>query len=275
MALYTQLTDVEKTCLGTCEARFRSRARFPDELRSLDSTYDDQALTLLLTPAERSQIHDRVLNGQKATISYWVGVRTVELDRIVLECRGCAQFVLVGAGMDMRPWRLSWPEGSTVFELDSASICRAREAVAGHIGAPRACARKCVPADLADWEAASRSLVAAGFDSSRPAVFIAEGLLGYLDVEAMLALLRGARSTAAKGSVFVATAPPSEEQKHSNEAVGGKMFHKTFEPSESTARRMREAGWETVDIVPGAETASRYGIATSFVQDILVAKIPL
>eukprot|EP00727_Mastigamoeba_balamuthi_P008344 m51a1_g4131 putative phospholipase d3 (630) ;mRNA; f:191122-195018 len=244
MALSSQLSDVEKTCLNTCEARCTSLSYFPAELAALDCSYDDRVLGLLLTPSERAQLHERLLKGPCSPKFEWIGIRSVALDRLLV-C--CPQVVIIGAGMDMRPWRLRWPAGTVVYEVDSPSVCRARDAVSQRLGAPETCERRCVAADLRDWGNVANSLLSAGLDVSRPVAWLAEAVLGFLDVPSMMVLFEGARGlSGAEGSVFVATAPPTLEDKRKTEAAGGKLYHKTFEKSEITAERMRQTGWPGV-----------------------------
>ena len=91
---------------------------------------------------------------------------------------GPRQAVLLGAGLDTRAWRLLWPIGSTVFEVDHACALERKACMLDEARAVPACRRMSVGADLAGaWEAA---LLDVGFDPSRPTSWLAEGLLFYL-----------------------------------------------------------------------------------------------
>jgi methyltransferase (TIGR00027 family) len=92
------------------------------------------------------------------------------------------QVVLLGAGLDTRAWRLPWPAGVVVYELDRAEVLEAKAGtVAGTAAGADAeppCDRRPVAADLAsDWGAVLRG---AGFDPAVPAAWLAEGVLFYL-----------------------------------------------------------------------------------------------
>ena len=91
---------------------------------------------------------------------------------------GSRQVVLLAAGLDTRAFRLAWPAGTRVFELDLPGVLAFKEAVLDARGAVPRCERVTVPADLReDWPA---RLTAAGFGPGRPATWLAEGLIIYL-----------------------------------------------------------------------------------------------
>jgi methyltransferase (TIGR00027 family) len=111
---------------------------------------------------------------------------------------GVRQVVLVAAGLDSRAYRLPWPSGTTVFEIDQPQVLAfKREVLQTHGDRPRA-GRREVPVDLRDdWQSA---LTAAGFDPARPSAWIAEGLLLYLPAAAQGQLFAGIDALAAAGS---------------------------------------------------------------------------
>lgn len=111
---------------------------------------------------------------------------------------GVRQVVLLAAGLDTRAYRLPWPQGTVLFELDAARVLRFKDRVLTSAGAHAGCARRAVPADLrTEWTAA---LEAAGFDAARPAAWLVEGLLPYLDDGETAALLRAVDRLSAPGS---------------------------------------------------------------------------
>jgi methyltransferase (TIGR00027 family) len=91
---------------------------------------------------------------------------------------GCRQVVLVAAGLDTRAFRLTWPSGVRLFELDLPDVFRFKERVLHALNATPACWRATVPADLReDWPAA---LLGAGFQPAEATVWLLEGILMYL-----------------------------------------------------------------------------------------------
>jgi methyltransferase (TIGR00027 family) len=116
---------------------------------------------------------------------------------------GLRQVVIVASGLDARPYRLPWPDGTTVYELDQPEVIEFKTATLSKIGAAPAAEHRAVGIDLReDWPAALR---AAGFDTARPTAWLAEGvLIGFLPPEAEVRLLDNVISLSAPGSRFCA-----------------------------------------------------------------------
>lgn len=128
------------------------------------------------------------------------GVQTRFFDELFLRAAraGIRQAVIVAAGLDCRTYRLSWPTGTTVFELDQPGVLDFKDRVLTECGAQPNCRRRAVPADLRDdWTA---PLLTAGFDRAEPAVWSAEGLLPYLTGPAQDALFTRIGALSAPGS---------------------------------------------------------------------------
>ncbi|GAA3169050.1 SAM-dependent methyltransferase [Nonomuraea salmonea] len=131
-----------------------------------------------------------------------VAVRTQFLDRALLDAaeRGCEQVVLLGSGMDARAFRLAWPPGTKVFELDFADVLAFKAAVLDGRGATAACHRVEVATDLRqDWP---RALTESGFSSGRPAAWLAEGILYALPPDAADLLLDRITTLSAPASML-------------------------------------------------------------------------
>ncbi|MFF5787997.1 class I SAM-dependent methyltransferase [Streptomyces sp. NPDC012693] len=110
----------------------------------------------------------------------YFGLRTRVLDDFLLRSvrTNARQVVLLGAGLDTRAFRLEWPSGVAVFEIDRAGVLAFKEQVLTDLSAVPKVERLLVPVDLrADWVGA---LTTAGFDPTAPSVWLAEGLLFYL-----------------------------------------------------------------------------------------------
>jgi methyltransferase (TIGR00027 family) len=110
----------------------------------------------------------------------YFGLRTRVLDDFLLRSvrRGPRQVVLLGAGLDTRAFRLDWPSGCEVFEIDRAGVLEFKHQVLTDLAAAPKVKRVPVPVDLrADWVGA---LTTVGFDPAAPSVWLAEGLLFYL-----------------------------------------------------------------------------------------------
>jgi methyltransferase (TIGR00027 family) len=111
---------------------------------------------------------------------------------------GCLQVVLPAAGLDTRAFRLAWPQRTRVFEADLPDVLAFKDTVLAACGAVPRCERITVPADLReDWTA---ELTRAGFNATRPAAWLAEGLLLYLTAHEARQLLTGVTELSAPGS---------------------------------------------------------------------------
>src|ERR1700761_9356069 len=95
---------------------------------------------------------------------------------------GVRQAVILASGLDARAYRLPWPDGTVVYELDQPQVIEFKTTTLAGIGAEPTAIRRTVPIDLRqDWPTA---LQAAGLDITVPTAWLAEGLLIYLPPEA-------------------------------------------------------------------------------------------
>ena len=143
----------------------------------------------------------------------WMAVRTRYFDEFCMAAAGAGikQVVILAAGLDSRAYRLPWPAGTTVYEIDLPQVIEFKTATMAGLGAAPVAQRRPVAADLRqDWPAALR---AAGFDPQRPTAWLAEGLLRYLPPDAQDRLLDTVTALSAAGSQFAANAPTVEESR--------------------------------------------------------------
>ncbi|MCV7195160.1 class I SAM-dependent methyltransferase [Mycobacterium angelicum] len=111
---------------------------------------------------------------------------------------GVRQAVIVAAGLDSRAYRLEWPSGTTVFEVDLPKVLEFKAHVLREHGAEPAATRIEVAADLrTDWPA---PLKVAGFDPQQPSAWSVEGILPYLTDDAQHALFTRIDELSAPGS---------------------------------------------------------------------------
>jgi methyltransferase (TIGR00027 family) len=137
-----------------------------------------------------------------------MAVRTRFFDSFFHEATqaGIRQAVILASGLDARAYRLDWPAGMTVFEVDQPQVIAFKTSTLADLGAEPTADRRAVAIDLRhEWPAA---LVDAGFDKSRPTAWIAEGLLGYLPPEAQDRLLDNISALSADGSRLATEAIP-------------------------------------------------------------------
>jgi methyltransferase (TIGR00027 family) len=111
---------------------------------------------------------------------------------------GIRQVVILAAGLDSRAYRLDWPAGTAVYEIDQPKVLEYKTGILESHGAAPTAARRPVPVDLRDdWPAA---LTAAGFDRAQPTAWLAEGLLPYLPSDAQDRLFEMFTDLSAPGS---------------------------------------------------------------------------
>ena len=117
---------------------------------------------------------------------------------------GIRQIVILASGLDSRAYRLSWPDGTTVFEIDQPKVLEYKAAtLAEHDVKPAATLHQ-VPVDLRyDWPSALREN---GFDPHQPTAWLAEGLLMYLPADAQDRLFTLITELSAPGSRIAAEA---------------------------------------------------------------------
>lgn len=111
---------------------------------------------------------------------------------------GIRQVVILASGLDSRPYRLAWPAGTVVYEVDQPAVIEFKSTALSNLGAEPTAARRTVAVDLRDdWLKALRQ---AGFDESRPSAWSAEGLLMYLPPDAQDRLFDAITTLSAPGS---------------------------------------------------------------------------
>ncbi len=125
---------------------------------------------------------------------------------------GIRQAVILASGLDSRAYRLAWPAGTTVYEIDQPKVLSYKSATLATHGVKPSAARREVPVDLRqDWPAALRD---AGFDPGAPTAWLAEGLLMYLPAGAQDRLFELVTALSAPESRIAAeTAPGHAEER--------------------------------------------------------------
>src|SRR5918997_3953174 len=108
----------------------------------------------------------------------YVVVRTRFFDDFLLRASwgtGARQVVLLAAGMDARAFRLDWPPGTRLYELDRPEVIDAKDAIASRAGAHPTCERRAISVDLGrlSW---SEALLSAEYETQEPSVWLTEGL---------------------------------------------------------------------------------------------------
>lgn len=129
--------------------------------------------------ARRTDVEPDLPACMQAMLDYMAS-RTAFFDEFFLSAAvaGARQAVVLAAGLDARAWRLPWPDGTTVYEVDQPKVLQFKSSTLQHSGAQPRSIHVNVPVDLRhDWP---KALQQAGFDPSAPSAWWAEGLLPFL-----------------------------------------------------------------------------------------------
>jgi methyltransferase (TIGR00027 family) len=208
---------------------------------------DGPANTALLTAAARAleseQPHPVVLDpyaralageeGKKLLESYgqmFVLLETIRTkfidDAILKEAKGGKkQFVVLGAGLDARPYRFKLSTDISWFEIDFASVLEYKRRILKD-ETPSVTLMD-VGADITKLDL-QRDLVSRGFDPRKESVWVAEGLLPYLrdgQVEDLLNLIAKA---SAPRSVLLVTCPNKKLIQSNSETSDRHKLLKSF-----------------------------------------------
>jgi methyltransferase (TIGR00027 family) len=229
-------------------------------------------------PAELIEAEPELQLQMQSMVSY-MACRTAFFDQFFLDSAeaGIRQAVILAAGLDARSWRLPWPDGTTVYELDQPKVLEFKLSTLAKHGSEPACNRVAVAVDLRqDWPAALRQ---AGFDPSAPSAWSAEGLMPYLPAAAQELLFERVHGLTATGSrVAVEALGPKfldpefrTKRRERMDRVRGLMAELDpqreiprtdelwyFEEREDVGDWFRRHGWD-VTVTPSLELMAGYG----------------
>jgi methyltransferase (TIGR00027 family) len=163
-------------------------------------------------PADDSPLSRRHMREQ-------IAVRTRFFDDFFVQATGSGirQAVILASGLDTRAYRLPWPAGTVVYEIDQPEVIEFKTRTLAGLGAEPTAVRRTVAIDLRDdWPSA---LTDAGLDPGQPTAWSAEGLLVYLPPDAQDRLFDNIVALSAPGSAIATeqmdlrNAPPDWAQR--------------------------------------------------------------
>jgi len=164
-----------------------------------------------------------------------MAVRTKFFDEFFLTATqaGIRQAVILASGLDARAYRLAWPAGTTVYEIDQPEVIEFKTRTLAELGAEPTAKRRTVAMDLRyDWPSA---LIEEGFDPNQPTAWSAEGLLGYLPPAAQDRLLDTITELSAPGSRIALESVPN---------VNPADHEKAIERMRDASERWRDHGFD-------------------------------
>src|SRR5215469_2336181 len=198
-------------------------------------------------------------NPRHEETANYISIRIRFFDDIAQEgaAQGLRQVVMPAAGMDARAYRLPWPDGTSIYEVDHPELFDIKEKLlTGQSLTPKS-KRVLIGTDLRqDW---ARLLVDSGFAPSEPSIWLIEGLFYYLDEPAVNHVLKEVSGLAAPRSLLVTdlvsqsllTSPWMQQVLKAMEERGMGWRFGTDDPVGLFAVH----GWDAVITDPGEEGA--------------------
>jgi methyltransferase (TIGR00027 family) len=194
-----------------------------------------------------------------------VVLRTRYFDDRVMQglAQGIRQIVILAAGMDTRAYRLSFPDGTRVFELDRPEVLSYKQEKLGET-LPH-CIRRTVGVDLREeWQS---KLIQVGMNTTERTLWLVEGLLVYLEAAAVLTLVEKINSLSVPNSILLfdllgrslLDAPQLAKQLHFLEKLGAPWRFGVDEPE----KFMEQFGWNALATQPGEVDPARWPFPTA------------
>jgi methyltransferase (TIGR00027 family) len=262
------VTSVGITALGVAAARaietHRDEPMINDPFAARFVRAADPPRPMPTTPEEINALPEA--ERQWELNSSYLGLRTRFFDEFFdrASAAGIRQVVILASGLDARAFRLRWPAGTTVYEIDQPRVLEFKENVLAEEGISPRCEHRTVPVDLRDeWATA---LSEAGFDRTAPTAWLAEGLLPYLPPEAEWQLLATIDAFSAPGSRVAI-----ENPKRLSQVVDDEEFQELsrqwgvdlrsllhYDDRTDASDSLRELGW-TVTAEGARQISERYG----------------
>lgn len=208
-----------------------------------------------------------------------MAVRTKFFDDYLLAATaaGVRQVVILASGLDSRGYRLAWPAGTVVYELDQPPVIEFKTRTLAGLGARPTATHRAVPIDLReDWPTALRE---SGFDATQPTAWLAEGLLIYLPPDAQDRLFDQITAQSVAGSTVATEYVPGimdldAERARAMTAPLRELGLDIDMPSlvytgerSHVMEYLTGLGWRVTG-APRADLFDRYGLATRDVEDI-------
>lgn len=252
------MNGVAKTSLLVAAMRAVESKRSEKEGRLFSDPYAE-----LLAGIEGATLLQKALaeSGDQPAIA----VRTYYMDSKIATAlkEGVRQIVVLAAGMDSRAYRLAFPEGTRIFELDQKEVLNYKQDKLKNI--PTHCERKALAVDLRDeWQS---QLLQAGLQTNEQTLWLVEGLLMYLEESQVETLLNRLNTLASPKDILLfdilsrtlLEAPHMQKQLKFLESIGAPWKFGVNEPEEF----MQKFGWHAVVTQPGEFAPTRWPFPTA------------
>ncbi|OBK63817.1 SAM-dependent methyltransferase [Mycobacterium colombiense] len=260
------VTSVGFTALAVCAARALDAALRPP---LANDAFAAGFVAAAGEPNLIAAVDNADMSSAAAFNAQWVGVRTRFFDEFFADAgrSGTRQAVILAAGLDSRAYRLEWPAGHAIFEVDQPRVLEFKQQVLDRQGAVPSTRRVTVATDLRDdW---AGELIAAGFDPGQPTAWALEGLLPYLPGAAQDALFDKLHDLSAVGSHIAAELGPApgEVQEFADNVptISQDTGHPPVaelwydDPRTDTKDFLAQRGWQVTGVDLVDKAAAEYG----------------
>ena len=234
-------------------------------MRAAETKRSDSEGRLFSDPFAETLAGDQGLNLMQRALNEVgdqpaIAVRTAFMDEKFMRALndGVRQIVIVAAGMDSRSYRLNFPEGTKVFELDQPDVLKYKDEKLANVK-PN-CLRKAIAVDLREeWP---RKLLEAGFNRKERTLWSVEGLLMYLNETQVIALFDKINTLASTKDILLfdiftrnlLDAPHMKKQLKFLASIGASWNFGTNDPE----KFMGKLGWSLAMIQPGEYAPERW-----------------
>ena len=198
-------TAAQNTLFRALEARRPAPVRVADDRLAVQFlSREFRVLADLARVPPLRQLAELLIDRRWPCVRAGVVVRTRLIDEVILaELPNVEQVLILGAGLDTRPYRLQGATRTRVFEVDHPATQAAKQRVLLRSG-PLPAHVRFVPVVFGIDDLA-RELAASGFVSDQKTLVLWEGVTNYLDADTVDATFRFLASTLRAGSPVVFT----------------------------------------------------------------------
>lgn len=224
-------------------------------------TINDPYIRLILDRCLPADVEERLcLEPLDRLMQDVIAVRTVVIDETLLQWTkaGVTQVVIIASGFDTRAWRLRWPPGINLYEVDSAMIQSQKMIALGDI--QPTCNRLALIGDVFNLGTVFKSLRSVGFDAARPAVFLLEDVVEYMLPELASEMFYHIGTGCASASRMVVTLSDVKLREWLKRYGRTAHLIEDYEPPGIVLNRMINAGWSTDELILSGSLETRFGV---------------
>jgi methyltransferase (TIGR00027 family) len=251
------MDTIAKTSLLTAAMRAIETRRSDSEGRLFSDPYAE----VLAGPEGFSILKNAIAaSGDQPAIA----IRTAFMDAKIMSAsnEGIRQFVFLAAGMDSRAYRMDFPFGTKIFELDREEVFNYKQTKLKNLE-PKS-ERITIAVDLKlEWK---NKLIESGFKAKEPTLWLVEGLMMYLKESHVIDLINQINYLAMKNDIMLfdiltqslIEAPYMQNQLKFLESIGAPWYFGVNEPEEF----MKKFGWDSVATQAGEFAPTRWPFPT-------------